>query len=298
MLKTNEIRIRDPFIVAYENTYYMYGTHEKMQNDKNLYVFKSTDLENWEDAKTIFTLAHDSWAIGELWAPEVHLYEGRFYLFISILGKHGLRGTQICVCDTPDGTFLPISDRPATPFEKSCIDGTLHVENGRPYIVYSADWPDNFDSTLGVYVGEIKALELTKDLKNAVGEPFLIFRSADAPCSKNRPAIHDYMGNQVTRYGSDGPFIRKLKNGSLMLTWSPIPDLNYVVAYAISKSGSIKGPWIHGDSPLFDKNGGHAMIFDDFDQNTLMCIHFPERYPDERAFFLKLDESGDSVSVK
>lgn len=297
MIKRENLRIRDPYVVAHEGTYYMYGTINEDKNDKNLYVFCSKNLEDWEEGKVIFTLAPDSWAETDLWAPEVHLYEEKFYMFISIKGKNGLRGTQILVSDTPDGRFIPLKNAPQTPHDKSCIDGTLYVENGTPYMVFSSDWPDNFEKDKGCYVGKISAIELTKDLKDSVGEAFLLFESDEAPCSKKAPAVHEYLGETVTRYGSDAPFIQKLSNGNLFLTWSPIPDMNYIVAAAISENG-IKGEWKHLDKEIFDKNGGHAMFFTDFEGKRKMCIHHPERYPDERALFIDVIEENGEIKIK
>lgn len=298
MLKTEEIRIRDPYIVAHKGIYYMYGTPCMGDYENTLYVYTSTDLCNWNDEKVIFTLSPDSWGKAELWAPEVHIYKDRFYLFISILGKHGLRGTQIAVCDSPDGMFEPIINKPATPMDKSCIDGTLYVESGVPYIVYSSDWPNNYVEEKGCYIGKISAVQLTDDLTEQAGEPFDLFTSDSAPCSAIAPAVHDYLGKHVTRYGSDGPFITTLDNGTLFLTWSPIPDMNYIVAAAVSESGSIKGPWQHLDKPVYDNNGGHAMFFYDFDGNRKMCIHYPEREPDERALFLDVTEENGIIRLK
>ncbi len=297
-MKLSDIRVRDPYILQHEGVYYLYATFLLDIDDNKLRVMKSTDLENWDDAKVIFELEGDSWAVGEPWAPEVHVYDGKFYLFVSLLGKHGKRGTQIAVSDTPDGVYKPIINAPGTPMADSCIDGTLHVENDEPYIVYSADWPDNFNREKGYYSGKICALKLTKDLKYPAGEPFLIFSSDDAPCSFGRPAVHEYLGETVTRYGSDGPYIIRLKSGSLLLTWSPIPDMNYIVATAVSESGSIRGPWRHLETPLFENNGGHAMFFDDGTNNKKMVIHWPECFGSERTKIFDFFDDGKEFFIK
>lgn len=150
MYNTDEIWIRDPYIVVYNGEYYMYKSYHN-----SIVVHKSKNLESWEEAKVVYTLSEDSWGCKDLWAPEVHLYKGKYYMFLSLLGKHGLRGTEISVCDTPDGIFKPLTNKPVTPYERSCIDGTLYVENETPYIAYSADWPHNYDEEAGCYIGEI-----------------------------------------------------------------------------------------------------------------------------------------------
>ena len=294
MLKTADIRIRDPYIVVYEDAYYMFGTVGEERFERSLYVYRSTDLSDWEEPKVIYTLPEDGWAEGELWAPEVHLYHGRYYLFISIMGKHGKRGTQILVCDVPDGTYVPLADHPQTPMEFSCIDGTLYVEDGVPYMVYSKDWAGDFPNR-DVYVGEIWAVRLTDDLADMAGEPFCLFTSDSAPYSSTTHAFRD---KTVTRYGSDAPFVMRLTDGTLYMTWSPIPDNNYIVSAAVSDNGTIHGNWKHLDEPLFDQNGGHAMFFTDLQGQRKMCIHHPEKWMAERALFVDVEEEQGCLRLK
>lgn len=129
------------------------------------------------DERTVYRLSEDSWGIRDLWAPEVHFYRGNYYMLLSLLGKNGLRGTEISVSSTPDGMFVPLVNHPATPSDKSCIDATLYVEDDVPYLVYSADWPHNYHKERDCYIGEIWAVPMSRDLRERDGEPFLLFRS-------------------------------------------------------------------------------------------------------------------------
>ncbi len=297
MLRRSDIRIRDPFILRDGAAYYLYGTTTDAMTESRLSVFRSSDLETFTEPKTIFTPDTDAWALRELWAPEVHRYGGKFYLFVSILGKSGKRGVQIAVSDTPDGTFTPIADHPATPTENSCIDGTLYVEDGVPYIVYSLDWPFNYLEAEDIYSGEIWAMALTADLREPAGEPFRLFRSMDAPCSAGKPNVTQWQGKRAVRYGSDAPFLYRLKNGRLLILWSPYPVDTYVVCSAVSDSGSIRGTFRHRDTPVFGMNGGHPMLFTDTSGDLRMSIHLPERWNQERAVFLHVRETDDSLEV-
>lgn len=295
MKKTTDIRIRDPFVVAKDGVYYLYRSIFEDDCHK-VCVHKSTDLENWQDGVIVYTLDTSGWKNYDLWASEVHEYKGKFYLFVSIMGKNGLRGTEISVSDTPDGTFTPIANRPATPLDKSCIDGTLFVDGDTPYIVYSRDWPDNYITEIGAYVGQICACELSKDLTTPVGEPFLLFNSNDCPYSAQAASPTPWEGKVVMRYGSDAPFIQRLSNGKLFMSWSPMPANNYVVLGATADN--IRGPWTHLEPPIFDNNGGHAMFFTDFDGNRRMTIHHPEMHLKERALFIPVHEKDGKIIIK
>lgn len=294
-MKREDIRIRDPFVLLKNGIYYIYSS--TCSKDKTtVEVYKSRDLNNWDEPKVIYKLKTDTWKEKDLWAPEVHEFCGKYYLFVSILGKNGLRGTEISVSDAPDGNFSPITDRAATPLDQSCIDGTLFVDGGTPYIVYSHDWPDNYVAEIDAYVGEICAQRLSSDLKDPVGEPLLLFRSNDVPYSAKAPSPTNYNGKRVMRYGSDAPFVRRLKSGKLFLTWSPFPANNYVVLGAVSDD--IRGPWTHIDEPIYDNNGGHAMFFYDFDGSVKMCLHQPEKPGLERARIIAVEDGDAQVVVK
>lgn len=288
-VKREQINIRDPFILLFENTYYMYSSF----NNTKVCYYTSEDLENWKFGGIVFEIPSDFWAYKDVWAPEVHEYKGKFCLFVSILGKNGLRGTQIAVSNTPYGRFTPLNNRASTPCDKSCIDGTLFVQHGVPYMVYSHDWPDNLKKDTGEYIGEICAIQLSEDLKTTIGEPFVLFGSNEVPLSKANPHhIKNYL-----RYGSDAPFLQTLSNGSIYLTWSPFFDGNYVVLGAVSKSGDIHGPWNHIESALYSDNGGHAMFFNRKDGSLCMTLHGPEIGALERALIFEMQEEDGKLKI-
>ena len=293
MLKREDIRVRDPFIVLENGVYYMYATTGKTTYS----YYNSRDLENWEEGGVAFEIPEDFWAYKDVWAGEVHKYKGKFYLFVSLLGKNGLRGTQICVSDTPCGPFLPLVSRAVTPLDQSCIDGTLYVHNGKPYIFYSHDWPDNYVEEKGAFIGEIWGAELTDDLTEIKGEPWLVFGSDESPISKATPHRIKWEGKDYLRYGSDAPWIQKLSGGSLLMTWSPYLHNNYVVLPVISRSGCIRGPWEHLPEPLFDQNGGHAMFFLDAEGRNIMCLHAPEANMLERAHLFVVTEDEGKLKI-
>lgn len=316
MIKRSALRVRDPYILLHENTYYLYATTD----EKTLSYYTSHDLNNWEEGGAAFTITDDSWACRDVWAGEVHRYNGKFYLFVSLRGKSELyppedpekekptvcpgwmrerclRGTQIAVSDTPVGPFLPLVNRPVTPLDQSCIDGTLFVQDGIPYIFYSHDWPDCYRANKDAYVGQICAARLSEDLKEIVGEPWVLFDSDQSPISAKTPHHIDQPENVFTRYGSDAPFVQRLSDGKLLLTWSPYLQNNYVVLGVISESGNVRGPWKHLETPIFENNGGHAMFFSDRRNNWCMTLHAPERESQERAHIFVMREENGTLAI-
>jgi len=111
-----DLRIRDPFILAdtKTKTYYLYrqianGRGDSTEGVRGVEVYESQNLEIWKGPKVVYQQPANFWANAQVWAPEVHLYEGKYYLFVtfsanqSINGSNGqwlpIRGTQILVSD-------------------------------------------------------------------------------------------------------------------------------------------------------------------------------------------------------
>ena len=85
MIHRQDLRIRDPYILPHEGAYYLTGSG----NETSLPIYRSYDLETFEELPPIFTIEEDSWAEKDTWAAEIHPYRGKFYLFVSLLGKNG-----------------------------------------------------------------------------------------------------------------------------------------------------------------------------------------------------------------
>ena len=84
-MKTEEINIRDPFVLTHEGKYYLYGTRGATcwGPATGFDVYIGTDLENWEGPVSCFENDGSFWADRNYWAPEVHPWRGAWYMFAS-----------------------------------------------------------------------------------------------------------------------------------------------------------------------------------------------------------------------
>jgi len=287
----SEIQIRDPFIVAHDSLYYMFGS-----TDKDIWkapgvgfdVYKSADLITWENPTPAFRPPEGFWGSHNFWAPEVHKYGDSFYMFATFAGADCLRGTAILKADHPGSSFAPWSDGAVTPRDWACLDGTLFVDDAAsPWIVFCHEWTqiDN---------GTICATRLSDDLKCCISEPVVLFPSNSASWSVKTFSP----SNKIEGYVTDGPFLYRLQSGKLLLLWSCIGQSGYCSGYAISQSGKITGPWEQCPEPLFEKDGGHGMLFKAHDGRLLLTLHSPNKTPNERAVFIELEETKTGLRVK
>ena len=85
-MKCEEINIRDPFVLVYDNIYYMYGTRGKNAFKGEEYgfdVYKSKDLINWQGPIEVFHRPENFFSKSNYWAPEVYAIKDRFYMFAT-----------------------------------------------------------------------------------------------------------------------------------------------------------------------------------------------------------------------
>jgi beta-xylosidase len=288
MLKLTDIHIRDPFVlpVEEEGLYTLYGTTGPTTWEgpgPGFDVYTSRDLESWEGPQPCFRPPAGFWADRNFWAPEVHRYQGQFYMFASFKSASAARATQILVSDTPRGPFLPLSDSPVTPASWECLDGTLFVDlDGGPWLVFCHEW-------VQVQDGEICALPLSRDLREPVGTPTLLFRASQAPWARPYPRPDTWV--------TDGPFLYKTAHGELLMLWASFTGEGYAQGAARSPSGSVLGPWQHDSPLLYSKDGGHGMLFRTFDGRLMLSLHAPNDSPHERPLFLPVEEREGKLAV-
>jgi beta-xylosidase len=284
-LSLDDIHIRDPFVlpIADTKTYYLYGTGRPL-GEPGFDAYKSKDLVHWEGPFAVFRPTPDYWGQRDFWAPEVHAYKGRFYMFATFSPSgEGPRGTAILVADAPEGPFVPHSDGPVTPAEWYALDGTLFIdEEEKPWMVFCHEWVQIGDGTMCV-------VRLGEDLSHTVGEPVNLFHASQASWGIES-SFHGKPG-RVT----DGPWIERLPDGGLFMLWSTFGEGSaYSVGSARSNSGKITGPWEVQQDRIYSNDGGHPMLFKTFEGKRLMSLHQPNKSKRERARLIEviLDDAG------
>lgn len=248
---------RDPFLLYENGTYYVYFTGWR--------VYKSASIDGpFTEVKGAVVKPDDYKA--NSWAPEVHKYNGKYYMFTTyspqeVRNPYENHGCIIMEADNPEGPFKMITDGWITPSEWDCIDGTLYVDpDGQPWMVFVHE-----HTSLGGN-GAFAAAKLSDDFTHFTSEPIELFRAKDAWWS----------------YGgiTDGCFMYTTENGELLMLWSNNDIEGYSLGVARSASGKLDGEWTHDEPMLFTYqnigiDGGHGMIFTDVDGQMYACLHAP-----------------------
>ncbi|WP_236694735.1 glycoside hydrolase family 43 protein [Sphingomonas sp. Leaf343] len=298
-LRLPAMPLHDPWIVAdrASGTYHLFTRNERrMTGDARLGImaYTSRDLKHWSRPHMVFALPPGGWANDGAWAPEVHRWQGRWYLFATFYNdamplpvagarKPVRRSTILAVADRPGGPFALVRNgEPIVNRSIMTLDGTLFVDaKGKPWLVYAHEWVQVGDGT-------IEAMPLKDDL-SAAGPPRLLFRASDAPWAKG-----DKQPDGTSNYVTDGPELFRTRTGTLLMLWSSYDQNGYVQSLARSKSGGIEGPW-EQLPPLVRADSGHGMLFRRFDGTLMMVLHRP--FNNARGKLYEMRDTGDSIEV-
>lgn len=118
-----EYGLGDPFVFAYDGTYYLYVSTR--DTDAGVKVWSSEDLVDW---KYQGLCTEDPLTTGA-YAPEVRYWNGKFYMYTSPAGQ----GHYALVADKPTGPFKVATDN----FGRT-IDGTTFVDDDGQWYFYYA----------------------------------------------------------------------------------------------------------------------------------------------------------------
>ena len=295
MIETKIRKLRDPFILVENGVYYAYGTgcNGNDWNNTTYDCYKNTDGSldgKWTKLeKPLYEIPKN--AVKNFWAPEVHKYNGQFYMFATYYSSlTERRGVTVMRSQSPEGPFVEISDGHITPDCWDCIDGTLYVDgNGEPWMVFVHEWTSTDDR-----IGRKDVAKLSADLTHFVSEPVELFRADDPAWSH---------GQRVT----DGCFMYTTKDNKLLMIWSNFCGDGYCVGIAESENGKVDGKWTQSETLLYKRgmfsefDGGHGMIFTDTDNTKYLCIHSPNEPKDgheEVPVLIRVVEENGTIVLK
>ncbi len=218
----------DPNVVQFGDTFYVYATSDGYAGwgGKEFYVWKSTNLVDWERSEQPFLTLDGAngdvpWATGNAWAPTIIERDGKYYFYFSGHNPAYDRKTLgVAVADHPEGPFraqpqaMIRNDEAVTSGQAIDPAAFRDPETGRYYLFWGNGGPSN---------GPVYA-ELAEDMTSIV--PGTIKRIG---------GLTDFREGLFVNY----------RDGMYHLTYS-IDDTgseNYRVGYATASS--IDGPWTY-----------------------------------------------------
>ncbi len=265
-IEPERISLRDPYILAHPNGYYLYGTTRSPWDTAGdgFDAWFSRDLIHWAFSGQIYERPdHPTWNAYQFWAPEVYERNGRYYLFYSANSAEAHRGIGVAVSNSPLGPFLDLSQQPLTPMTMDCVDPHLYTDaGGTHWLFYVNEWAQAGDCRVFVQ-------PLSGDLMRLVDEPIALLTAADAPWSQ--PIAADDVTGRIL----EGPALIE-HDHRFYLMLSAMGENGYCVGYFTAET--LTGPWIdHG--VVIRNDGGHNCVFLGPDQQTLYTAYHSPNGP-------------------
>ena len=252
----------DPTVIRSDDgTYYLYAT----ENVRNVPIFKSDDLVNWELVGTAFTNDTRPQMVpdGNIWAPDIQRIGDRYVLYYSKSrwGGEWECGIGVAVSDSPEGPFtdcgpLFVSNEIGV---QNSIDPIYVAEGDKKYLFWG--------SFRGIYAIELsndglKVKEGAKPIQIAgtLTEGTNIFKhdgyyylvgSAGSCCDGERSTYHVVVARSKDLLG---PYVNK----------EGVPAMENGFTTILSRSKEVIGPG-HNANFVTDDAGQFWMLYHGFD---------------------------------
>ena len=251
----------DPTILrADDGSFYLYAT----ENTRNVPIYHSTDLVNWNLLGTAFTdETRPKWnAKGMIWAPDINKIGDKYVLYYakSVWGGEWEAGVGVAVANSPQGPFTDcgnIIDSRKIGIQ-NCIDPFYIEDGGHRYLFWG--------SFHGIYGAELTAdgLSLKPDSKprkvagsfmegvyiQRRGGYYYMFGSAGTCCEGAKSTYRVTVGRSKNLFG---PYVDK--KGQLLL------DNHYEVV--LQRNERVAGPG-HNAEIVTDDAGTDFLIYHGF----------------------------------
>lgn len=221
----------DPAPMVYEDTLYLYTTHDEDELINDFYTmfdwrcYSTKDMVNWTDHGKIFSLDDITWADDRAWAPQCIERNGKFFLYCPVHKIDGGMAISVGVSDSPTGPFKDLGYPLIDEGDWNDIDPTVFIDD---------------DSQAYLYFGnpELRYVLLNEDMISYDKNVGIV----KVPMTEESFGKGGHMTG--TTYG-EGPWFYK-RNGIYYMVFAAFAQgekRNEHFGYATAKTAT--GPWVY-----------------------------------------------------
>ena len=145
----------DPWVEYKDGFYYYMNTTEK-----NLTLWKTRNMADLKsaDKKVIWIPPASGPYSHDIWAPEIHFLEGKWYIYFGAdAAKNDTHRIWVLENASPDpmqGEWT-LKGKVADPADKWAIDPSVFEDHGQLYLIWSG-WEDDVNGTQSIYIARLK----------------------------------------------------------------------------------------------------------------------------------------------
>lgn len=192
----------DPWSI-YKDGYYYY-THT-MGNRLVLWKTKSLAQLNTAPQKTVYTPPKGTAYSRQLWAPELHFINNKWYLYFAADSGRN-EGHRVWVLENPASDPLEgewtLKGKVADPADKWAIDASVFEHNAKWYMIWSG-WQGDVNGQQDIYIARLKNPWTIDGERVRISSPTLDWEThGDLNDANNPPHVNVNEGPQFLRHGN------------------------------------------------------------------------------------------------
>ena len=145
----------DPWCIYKDGYYYYTNT-----TGRNITIWKTKSIAalNTAEKAVVFTPPATGPYSKDLWAPEIHFVQGKWYIYFAADGgKNSTHRLWVLENSSPDplkGEWI-MKGKLATPQDKWAIDGSLFEHKKQLYMIWSG-WENDVNGEQNIYIAKMK----------------------------------------------------------------------------------------------------------------------------------------------
>ena len=238
---------QDPWVVAHEGSLLLV---QSAGGNRRIVVRRFTDFDRMDRnvEKVIWAPGHSGAHNRQLWAPELHAIDGRWYVYFSASdGRMANHRMFALVADDPLGPYRELGPVRDPDHDVWAIDLTVFRHAGRLYAVWSGwDGPDDgFPQNL--YIAPMANPWTISAERRCLSRPQHGWEMSVAPVNEGPEVIRDPgSGRLFVLYAADASWTQAYKMGLLEWTGGDVAD---------------PASWRKLPQPFFT-GGGHGCVVD------------------------------------
>ncbi|GAA2582350.1 glycoside hydrolase family 43 protein [Winogradskya consettensis] len=258
------IRAADPSVLRVGGTYI---SVQSINGGIGVRQAASPDALAAATVRQVFT---DNQGLGEVWAPEIHVDGGRFYIYFTMGtgAAHRMYVISSAAADSGYGAATKLN----LPDDRWAIDGTMFVFNGQRYFVWSG-WAGTTNVEQNLYIARMTSPTAATGARAIISQPRESWeRVVGNPFINEGPeAIRDPSGQLHVTYSANGSWsdqyciadLRLRAGGDPMYVWDWYKSNGCLF-------GSNRATMMTGWDPTLNVNGPghHTFVLLNGDINT------------------------------
>ncbi len=234
----------DPWVIFHDGFYYYMNT-----TGGNLIIWKTRSIGDLKTApqKIVWTRPLNGPASNEVWAPELHYLENKWYIYFTADAGNN-RSHRVWVLENPsadptegDWTMKgKLSDRG----DHWAIDPSVFEDQGKLYLIWSG-WPDDEDGEQDIYIASLKNPWTMESRRVLLSKPKYRWEKYNDLAGQSKPDITVNEGPEMLKHG-DKLFLVY----SASACWSDHYELGLLTA--VEGSNLLKkSSWKKSPNPVF-----------------------------------------------